>query len=217
MLVLIGWIAVGCNRPAHRRRVPPRPRQSRPSDKLPDLQCDLSVVASLVPQRITHVTIDPYSNIYFLQESDDGKDAMFVIGSENISSITPLSSAAILEAMNEQGSGNIQSIGAAADGNVYFYFSGGTLKKTVACAGRYEPRGGAIRILAKQDQLAAVSGMHESLTFARQRGLGRQNCLALASPQRRLGPFQSSPRRFSAHELDATPAATAQRTTARST
>lgn len=131
------------------------------------MQCQMKVVAPLLPKRATHLAVDPASNVYFVQESNDGDDTLFVIGSGDVSNTTPLSARGILTVLGEKGSGNIQSIAAAADGNVYFLFAGGTLTKTVACFGRFETRTGLIRILAREQQLAAISGMGLSLALAR--------------------------------------------------
>ena len=64
------------------------------------------------------------------------------------------------------GRGNIQSIAAGVDRNIYFYFSGGTKRKTIACFGRFETATGVIRILAREDKLADASRMGDSLTLA---------------------------------------------------
>jgi hypothetical protein len=44
---------------------------------------------------------------------------------------------------------------------------GGTNKQTATCLGRFEARSGKIRILARDDELAAASGMGMSLALAR--------------------------------------------------
>jgi hypothetical protein len=111
--------------------------------------------------------VDPFSNVYYVQESQDGNDNVFVIGGAGISNATPLSSLSILQAMGASGSGNIQSIAAATDGNIYFFFNGGTNRQAIVCLGRLEPRSGNIRILARNDELGSASGMGTSLTLAR--------------------------------------------------
>jgi hypothetical protein len=131
------------------------------------LQCDIAVVAPVLPRRITHLTIDPASNLYFLQEADDGSDTLFIAGNGDVSNAVPLSAHGVLTVLDEKGSGNIQSIAAGSDGNVYFYFSGGTNKKLVACLGRFETRTGLIRILARETELADKSAMGPSLALAR--------------------------------------------------
>src|SRR5207248_3142761 len=63
-------------------------------------------------------------------------------------------------AANNRPSGNIQSLAGGADGEVYFYFSGGAGPVTRCCLGRFDPRGGGqIRILADAPALASASGM----------------------------------------------------------
>jgi hypothetical protein len=168
--LMVGLLA-GCD-----RSPPPAPTtQSQESQQstppaptaLGPMRCDVSVVTPILPKRVTHLTIDPLSTVYFLQESDDGGDTLFVLGDSDVSSALPLSSRAVLAAMDEQGTGNIQSIAAGSDRNVYFYFTGGTNRKTVACLGRFETRTGVIRILARQKELADESDLGASLSLAR--------------------------------------------------
>src|SRR4051812_15807887 len=167
LLVSLVIALIGCNRAPAPPATAPATQAAAKLPPLGALQCKLAVLAPLVPKRITHLTVDPSSNVYFVQESDDGSDTMFIIGSEDVSIATPLSARGLLAAMNEKGSGNIQSIAAGADGNIYFYFTGGTKKKTVACLGRFETRTGLIRILAREQELASASGFGASLALAR--------------------------------------------------
>lgn len=164
-ILLLGTI--GCNRAPAPPATAPATQAAAKLPPLGALQCKLAVLAPLVPKRMTHLTVDPSSNVYFVQESDDGSDTMFIIGSEDVSIATPLSARGLLAAMNEKGSGNIQSIAAGGDGNIYFFFTGGTKKKTVACLGRFETRTGLIRILAREPELASASEFGASLALAR--------------------------------------------------
>lgn len=164
---------IGCDRaaPAPPTTASTSPTSASPTQsKLPPvgaLQCQLSVVAPLVPKRLTHLTIDPSSNVYFLQETEDSTDTMFIIGAGDVSNAMPVSARGILAAMDLKGTGNIQSIAAAADGNIYFFFAGGNAKQTIACLARFETRTGLIRILAREKALADKSGMGDSLVLAR--------------------------------------------------
>lgn len=164
-MLLLVLVLGGCDRAPSSTAVPTSQAASRAP--LPPMQCDLSIVSPLLPRRATHVAVDPASNVYFVQETDDGGDGMFVIGMSDISKATVLSSVNVLAQMNAKGSGNIQSIAAGADGNVYFYFAGGSKRQTLACLGRFEPRSGQIRILAREPEIASTSGMGLSLTLAR--------------------------------------------------
>jgi hypothetical protein len=169
MIFVLLILTVGCNRPAPAPATAPSTSAHAPP-KLPPLealQCKLSVVAPLLPKRITHLTIDPSSNVYFLQETDDFTDTMFIVGSDGVSSTMPVTSRGILAAIDQKGTGTIQSIAAAADGNIYFFFSGGTPKQTIVCLGRFETRTGLIRILARENALADASQMGDSLALAR--------------------------------------------------
>jgi hypothetical protein len=161
-------ICVGCDRTPPKVAAPAT--ATAPAVVVPDLnyplQCELSIVAPLLPKLKTHVAVDPASNIYFVQETDEGGDGMFVIGSGEVSVSTPLSSQNILGELGEKGTGNIQSIAAGGDGNIYFFFMGGSKRKTIACFGRYDPRTHLLRILANEARLESATGMGASLTLA---------------------------------------------------
>jgi len=162
-------VIVGCDR-GGQSAAPAPAMQSQASAKpapLAAMECEISSIVPLLPRRVTHIAVDPSSNLFDVQESTDGADTLFIIGSDGVSNALPLSARAILIAMDEKGSGNIQSIAVGSDGNVYFYFGGGTMRKTVACLGRFETRTGVIRILARENELAEKSGMGDSLALAR--------------------------------------------------
>jgi hypothetical protein len=169
LLLAVLVTVLGCDRsapapapaPSTQSQPPPQPVEFGP------FQCDVSVVAPLLPRRATHLTIDPSSNIYYLQETPDGGDTLFIIGADGVSNALPLSARSVLVTMDEKGTGNIQSIAAGADRDIYFFFSGGTTRKTVACFGRFETRTGLIRILAREKELARASDMGASLALAR--------------------------------------------------
>ena len=166
ILSLLFVLSIGCDRNTQApATAPAQPAQTPPPILAGSLQCDIAVVAPVLPKRITHLTIDPASNLYFLQEADDGSDTLFIVGNGDVSNAIPLSAHGVLTVLEEKGSGNIQSIAAGSDGNVYFYFSGGTNKKLVACLGRFETRTGLIRILARETELADKSGMGPSLAL----------------------------------------------------
>ena len=143
----VAWILlvamIGCDRGGN-SPAPAATQAQTPAKQLPlgPLQCEITAVAPLLPKRATHLAVDPASNIYYLQETDDGGDTLFIIGSGDVSNALPLSARSILIAMGEKGTGNIQSIAAGADRNIYFFFTGGTNRKTVACFGRFETRTG---------------------------------------------------------------------------
>jgi hypothetical protein len=160
---------IGCDRGGTSPASAPATQAQTPAKQVPlgPLQCEITAVAPLLPKRATHLAVDPASNIYYLQETDDGGDTLFIIGPGDVSNALPLSAHAILIAMDEEGTGNIQSIAAGADRNIYFFFTGGTNHKTVACFGRFETRTGVIRILARERELADKSGMGASLALAR--------------------------------------------------
>jgi len=130
---------------------------------------DLSVLTPLAPRRATHLAIDPPGNLWFVQESDDCDDVAFIAGASDAPRATRLSSANILAAAGATSSdrGNIQSIAAGPNGEIYFYLKGGGKRDTIACLGRFSERTGAIQILAGTSQLQSESGLGRSIELAR--------------------------------------------------
>jgi hypothetical protein len=162
MTFLIFW-APGCD------QRPPAGNDAPEAPPPPRYAAEISVVTPLAARRATHVAVDPAGNIFFVQESDDGNDVMFVAGANDVSRATALSSSNILSAAGAAPgeTGNIQSIAAGPAGEIYFYFLGGGKRNTVACFGRFIPRNAAITILATNDQLQTASGMGRSIELAR--------------------------------------------------
>jgi len=135
------------------------------------LDLELKPLTPLLPNRPTHVTVDRVGNVYWVQETDRGDDAMFVIGEGGIPRATQLAApniAALLGAA-DGARGNIHGIAAAADagGDIYFYFVGVQGRRTLACIGAFTPKTEKVRILADTDAVAAATGMGRSLPLAR--------------------------------------------------
>jgi hypothetical protein len=107
--------------------------------------------------------------LWFVQESDDGDDVTFIAGASEAPRATRLSSSNILAAFGAaiENRGNIQSIAAGLNGEIYFYLKGGGKRNTIACFGRFAPRTGAIQILAGTSQLQSESGLGPSIELAR--------------------------------------------------
>src|SRR4051812_39998626 len=136
-------------------------------------ELELKPLTPLLPNRPTHVAVDPLGNIYWVQETDRADDTMFVIGEGDIPRATQLSGGTIAAAMNASGGrGNIQGIASGPGGEIYFYFTGGLGRRTIACVGQFTPKTSQLRILADTEALAAATGMGESLTLARGSVLG---------------------------------------------
>lgn len=132
---------------------------------IPQLQVD--ALAQLLPNRLTHVAVDSAGNLYWVQETDDGRDVVYVmgIGGDEVPRATALTSDAILDVMPPvrlpekppapkakastrrskstetiTRGGSIQSIAGGVDGELYFYFAGGVGPVTRCCLGRFDPR-----------------------------------------------------------------------------
>jgi hypothetical protein len=132
---------------------------------------ELKVLAQLSPGRTTHVTVDQLSNVYWVQENTGSgeENVMFTIGEAGVPRATQLSASNILAAMGvapSGGSGAILDI-RAAEGAIWFYFSGGKGRAGGTCLGQFFPRSGKIRIVAGTSDLAERSGMGTSLELAR--------------------------------------------------
>jgi hypothetical protein len=129
---------------------------------------EIRTVTQLLPTRPTHVAVDVRGNIYWVQETDEGNDLVFVAGDSVVPRATRLSSKDILAAMDTHGgSGNIQSIVVGPSGELYFYFVGAYYRWSRVCVGKYTPGSALIQILSDTTALADTSGMGRSLDLAR--------------------------------------------------
>lgn len=149
------------------------------ADGRPSLR--LATVAPLLPARETHLAVDRMGNILWTQEADlrggggggggnddASNDIVYMLGEGAVPQATHLTAAHVLGALNRpDGTGNIQSIAAAPDGGIFFYFSGGKGAEILACIGWFEPRSGEIRILCDAAPIQKASGMVASLALAR--------------------------------------------------
>jgi len=128
---------------------------------------EMRLVTQLQANRNTHFTVDQIGNIYWTQENEFGENVVLSIGESGVPRATRLSSGNILKEMGAAGGdGIIQDI-RAAEGAIWFYFTGGKGRASRTCLGQYFPRTGTIRIVADTARLAEVSGMGTSLDLAR--------------------------------------------------
>jgi hypothetical protein len=164
LLIVLPLVPSGCGdeRPA----VSPA---TRPTETALDLS--LKPLTPLLPNRPTHVTVDRFGNVYWVQETDRGDDAMFVIGEGGIPRATQLTvpNVAALLGAGTGARGNIHGIASASDagGDIYFYFQGVEGRRTLACLGAFTPATERVRVLADSDAVAAATGMGRSLPLAR--------------------------------------------------
>src|SRR5688572_7409786 len=79
------------------------------------LDLSLKPLTPLLPNRPTHVTVDRFGNVYWVQETDRGDDAMFVIGEGGIPRATQLTvpNVAALLGAGTGARGNIHGVAAA--------------------------------------------------------------------------------------------------------
>ena len=164
LLLLLLSLAGGCDDDAQNAAAPATPAE-------PTLELDMKPLTPLLPNRPTHATVDRLGNVYWVQETDRGDDAMFVIGEGGIPRATQLSvqTIASLLGVGDGARGNIHGIAAAAGpgGDIYFYFIGRAGRSTIACIGTFTPKTEKVRVLADTEAVAAATGMGRSLALAR--------------------------------------------------
>jgi hypothetical protein len=140
-------------------------------------------LAQLLPWRTTHLTVDAAHHVYFVQESDDGNDIVFVAGPDDIAKPTMLATNSILAATGGRdnpppsqnafghktlpAAGNVQSLLALADGRVLFFFGATAGRSARSCLGMFDPQNGSISVVADAQRLADVSQMGSTLELAR--------------------------------------------------
>jgi hypothetical protein len=152
--------AVGCDRSP----------KSGPSVMLPGKRvAELRQLTQLPHNATVHIAIDTLGNLFYVTERDDGQDAAFVVSESGIPRQTQLTAANILAAMGESvgGRGNIQDLVPGPDGTIYFYFSGAKGSSIRTAVGVYSRRNESIALAFNQSQLAAASGMGDSIGVAR--------------------------------------------------
>jgi hypothetical protein len=134
------------------------------------LELELKPLSPLLPNRPTHAAADALGNVYWVQEEPDrGDDTLFVIGEGDIPRATELSAGNIGAALGAttDARGNIQAIATVPGGDIYFFFLGTQGRRSLACLGIFTPKTSGIRVLANFDEIAAATGMGQSLTLAR--------------------------------------------------
>jgi hypothetical protein len=140
-------------------------------------------LAQLLPWRTTHLTIDAAHHVYFVQESDEGNDIVFVAGPDDIAKPTLLTTNSILTATGGRdnpapsqnafghktlpAAGNVQSLLALADGRLLFFFGATAGRSARSCLGMFDPQNGSISVVANAQRLADVSQMGPTLELAR--------------------------------------------------
>ncbi len=168
LLIVLAFIltALGCD------RAPQAPPVTNSSAPLPE-RVEARVVAMLPTSRPTHLAVAGDATIWWVQESDDGRDIAFALGSDGVPRATALTTGRVLEASGieqsgaARGSGHFHSLAVADDGRVWFYFAGGAGRTSVSCVGTFDPRDDSIKIVLDNATLKQATGMGPSLVLAR--------------------------------------------------
>lgn len=157
---LLGLLTMaGCDRDSAPVSIPKRP---------PVPGVELRSVTPLPPNRPTHFTPARGGAVFWVQESEGGRETMFVMSEGGVPVKTPFSAVAVAQALGANGaSGSIQSLAAGNDGKIYFYYSGGKGKQLLAAVGSFTPESARTRIIADAGELMAQSEMGDSLALAR--------------------------------------------------
>ena len=156
------------------------------------LDLELKPLTPLLPNRPTHVTVDRLGNVYWVQETDRGDDAMFVIGEGGI----PRDAVGGAEhrgtarhqrsarAATSTESPPPQIAAATSTSTSWAQRAGGRSR----ASGRLPQRPRTMRILSDTDAVAAATGMGRSLPLARASVVcDGQHRLALAAAHGQLG------------------------------
>lgn len=160
-LALVLALAIGCDRPS---------TSAQRSVVLPKKSIvQLKVISQLPPNRTAHLAHDRLGNVLYSFESNEGSDAVFIVGENGLPRATRLTSANILASLGETvgGTGTIQDLATSSDGSIYFYFVGGKGRAIRACIGRFITQNESINILLDTSRLAKFTGMGDSIELAR--------------------------------------------------
>lgn len=164
--LMLLWLAPACDRD--------KPVKGMPLESSGRRIVQLRTLTQLLPNRPTHVAVDRLGQTFWVQESENARDVMFMIGEGEIPRATRLTTSNILAALDDEGdrtgagkgSGNVRDL-APAERGAFFYFYGFKGSTPKACLGQYLPHSGRIRILADTIRLEEISGMGRSLQLAR--------------------------------------------------
>jgi hypothetical protein len=157
---LVCLMILGCDRDGSS---PPAPAKNPQAAGV-----EIGRVTPLPPDRPTHVASTASGQIFWVQEAQSGRETVFAMSEGGLPAATKFSNAAVLDALGQSAAGgSIQSLVAASNGKLYFYFSGGKGRQLLAAFGCFVPDSGTTQILADTAALSRDSGMGDSLTLAR--------------------------------------------------
>jgi hypothetical protein len=131
------------------------------------LGVQITSITPLPPGRRTHVAPDGQGRLFWVQEGERGagNEVVFVMPDGMLPQATKLTTASILEALGQGAKGawgSFQSLAVGPDGRLYFYFSGGKGKVSLAALGALDPKTTELHILAdasKLDRAAEIGGL----------------------------------------------------------
>jgi hypothetical protein len=156
---MLALVLVGCDRD---------PVAAPTSKPAPVLGVEISSVTPLPPSHITHLAPSRSGAIFWVQESDSERQAVFAMSDGGAPVLTPLSNTAVAQALQQPGAvGTLQSLAADNGGKLYFYFSGGKGKRLLAALGSFSPETRQITIIAQTPALQSLADMGDSLALAR--------------------------------------------------
>lgn len=159
MSLILLLTAISCD------RLPDAPA---PVPEKPAAAVSLESITPIPPNLLTHLTIDSTGTLFWVQENEEHNQIAFSMAPGALPSTTRLSTSAIREALKQpRAAGSIQSLVMGADRVIYFFFTGGTGRTTIAVIGRYSPPSGQVEILTSTKALSAASRLGDSLALAR--------------------------------------------------
>jgi hypothetical protein len=144
---------------------PPEPPKAEPAP--PPNAIQLVVLATLAPNRVTHLAATAYG-VACAQETADGKQAVSLIDLNGICEPTDLNPTlagfALFFARNA--TGNFQGIAADKD-NLYFYFSGTNDTDAVAGIGTYSLKLKDAKVVANTRKITELTGNPDAVASCR--------------------------------------------------
>jgi hypothetical protein len=160
-LLLVVLATSGCE--------PEAPALREPQPEPPPTHVAIEPVVALLPGRETQLAVDPAGTIYWLQREDRQPDVLFMRGQDGVPRSTGLSSTAVLQALGvtQAAEGSIHSFTAIDQGQVWFYFQGGTRRQILAALGRYLVDTSEVEIISDTARIQSLTRMGPSLDIAR--------------------------------------------------
>ncbi|HSI37252.1 MAG TPA: hypothetical protein VK986_26935 [Tepidisphaeraceae bacterium] len=174
-LLLLALTLIGCDSDPPATHVTPATLPG--TTVLPRVRADR--ITPLPAGRLTHVAADGVSHLFWVQETDrpdatPPRQLIFALPDGGIPAPTAIdnetAAAIVAQAQGQTGEkvpGQIQSLTSGPDGQLYFYFAGGTRREVRAGVGAFAPGSREVRLIADTAALKSLTNMGDGLGLAR--------------------------------------------------